>query len=322
MVTTDVRQFEVVTHDILQAHEAIRDTFAGHRLLIRGNREGFTYRQATAEADVLAIDVLQHTMGVHEDVDPVHDTRFALLAGGQLEVAHAGEEIRSTGGDVLLFPQGVRFTCEWPVLDMHMVRLPTDEVARAAAARTGIDPADFRFESMAPLSPALAGYCRSTLRYVHVLFRGEDPAVANPLVRAAALEAAAVATLTTFPNTATIADHAWAGGRAAPAALRRTMDFIESHAAEPLTLAEITQASGIGARALQESFRRHHDTTPTAHLRRVRLERAHRELLAADPTRGVTVASIAARWGFPHAGRFATVYREVYGRSPRQALSS
>ena len=91
---------------------------------------------------------------------------------------------------------------------------------------------------------------------------------------------------------------------------------------QPLTLAEIAQATGIGARALQEAFRRHRGTTPTGYLRDARLSRVHRELLAADPTHGVTVTAIAARWGFAHRGRFAAAYRQAYGRSPQQTLRS
>ena len=80
--------------------------------------------------------------------------------------------------------------------------------------------------------------------------------------------------------------------------------------------------AGTGARALQYAFRRHHGTTPLGSLRRVRLEHAHRELQAADPTRGATVAAIAARWGFARADRFATAYRETFGVLPRDTLRS
>ncbi|GAB1692311.1 hypothetical protein KRM28CT15_41140 [Krasilnikovia sp. M28-CT-15] len=37
------------------------------------------------------------------------------------------------------------------------------------------------------------------------------------------------------------------------------------------------------------------DSTPTAHLRRARLARAHEQLLAAQPGDGTTVADVAAR---------------------------
>jgi AraC-like DNA-binding protein len=54
-------------------------------------------------------------------------------------------------------------------------------------------------------------------------------------------------------------------------------------------------------------------------LRRVRLERAHRDLQAADPARQ-TVTAIAYRWGFPSSSRFAAHYRQVYGVTPSRTL--
>ncbi|WP_320775967.1 helix-turn-helix domain-containing protein, partial [Streptomyces sp. CRN 30] len=47
-------------------------------------------------------------------------------------------------------------------------------------------------------------------------------------------------------------------------------------------------------------------------LRRVRLARARRDLLLADPTTQ-TVTAVACRWGFAHPGRFAAGYRTAYG---------
>jgi transcriptional regulator GlxA family with amidase domain len=47
---------------------------------------------------------------------------------------------------------------------------------------------------------------------------------------------------------------------------------------------------------------------------------AHQDLMAGDPSRGDTVAGIAARWGFLHAGRFSIGYRATYGRSPSRTL--
>ena len=55
------------------------------------------------------------------------------------------------------------------------------------------------------------------------------------------------------------------------------------------------------------------------YLRHIRLDRAHHDLLDADPAT-VTVTTIAARWGFPHPGRFAAAYRDHYGRAPSATL--
>ncbi|WP_078661119.1 helix-turn-helix transcriptional regulator [Streptomyces sp. NRRL B-24484] len=109
------------------------------------------------------------------------------------------------------------------------------------------------------------------------------------------------------------------GGTAAPDTVRRAVAFMETHAAEDIVLADIAGAAFVTPRALQYAFRRHLDTTPLTHLRRVRLDGAHRDLLAADPVTS-TVTEIAARWGFAHTGRFAASYREVYRAAPRTTL--
>ncbi|MCU1653871.1 MAG: hypothetical protein JWQ60_5020, partial [Pseudonocardia sp.] len=86
-----------------------------------------------------------------------------------------------------------------------------------------------------------------------------------------------------------------------------------------ITLLDIAASAGVGVRALRHAFAHHHDTTPMGYLRRVRLERAHRELQAANPG-GDTVAQVARRWGFANPSRFAAFYRRTYGANPRYTL--
>jgi hypothetical protein len=252
-----VQRFEVATRDVHRAHESIRDTFAGHRLLIRGNRRDFRYRQTTATAGDLAVDTAFHTMGVREEVDPIDATWVCLVTAGAFEVGHSQESVRGTAGEVLLFPQGVPFTCEWPMADLRVVRLPTREIAARAAAHTGLQPADFRFESLAPATPALARYCATTIGYVHSLVASPDSPAAQPLVRAAAMDTIAAAVLAAFPNNAAGDSPTGRLDAGTPASVRRALEFIEAHASEPLTLEEIARSGGVGPRALQEAFRRH-----------------------------------------------------------------
>lgn len=167
----------------------------------------------------------------------------------------------------------------------------------------------------------MSRYCAHTVGYVHSLF-ADVASISEPLVQDAALDAVATAVLAAFPNTATTDRPAGPAGRGGPATVRRAVDLIDARAHEPLTLDDIARGAGIGPRALQEAFRRHRGTTPTAYLRDARLERAHRELQSADPSQGATVAAIAARWGFAHRGRFADAYRQRYGRTPQQTLLS
>ncbi|WP_204163737.1 AraC family transcriptional regulator [Nocardioides solisilvae] len=102
----------------------------------------------------------------------------------------------------------------------------------------------------------------------------------------------------------------------------KAVAFIEAHATDPLRVGEIADAAETSVRALQQAFARHHDTSPTAYLRRVRLEGAHRDLASAEPDGDVTVAEVAARWGFSQAGRFAAHYRDAFGVLPSETLRS
>lgn len=107
--------------------------------------------------------------------------------------------------------------------------------------------------------------------------------------------------------------------RAQTALLRRATAFIEENAHREITVSDIAAAVGVTPRSVQYSFRRHLGVTPLEYLRRIRLERAHRELQAADPSTD-TVMAIAGRWGFSHAGRFSVVYKQTFGAPPSETL--
>lgn len=103
---------------------------------------------------------------------------------------------------------------------------------------------------------------------------------------------------------------------ASPRQIRAAVDFMRAHMHEPLTLAEIAAAAGIGERSLQHGFRTFRGTTPLAYLRDLRLQQAHAELSRAENT--LPVSEVALKWGFTHMGRFAAKYQAAYGRSPSE----
>ncbi|GAA2539428.1 AraC family transcriptional regulator [Pseudonocardia hydrocarbonoxydans] len=121
------------------------------------------------------------------------------------------------------------------------------------------------------------------------------------------------------------ADHPWrdllARRPAAPrpATVRHAVELLEATPEHPWTVADLARRVGLTTRGLQAGFARHLGVAPTAHLRRIRLERAHLDLVAADPAR-CSVAEVAHRWGFTHLGRFGAAYRARYGRPPSHTL--
>ncbi|MGW7416156.1 AraC family transcriptional regulator [Streptomyces sp. NPDC054863] len=106
--------------------------------------------------------------------------------------------------------------------------------------------------------------------------------------------------------------------RLSPRTLLRAITAMEADPAHPFTLAELARIADVGPRALQNAFRQHRGTTPLGHLRQLRLRAAHGELLVAEPP--TTVGEVAARWGFAHPGRFATLYQQHYDRPPSHTL--
>jgi AraC-like DNA-binding protein len=102
-------------------------------------------------------------------------------------------------------------------------------------------------------------------------------------------------------------------------AVRRARTFIDEHAAEPITVADIAEAARLSVRGLQSAFRSQVGVSPTGYLRRARLSLARASLLAADPT-GDRVATIAHAAGSVHLSRFAAAYRELHGENPNDTL--
>lgn len=106
---------------------------------------------------------------------------------------------------------------------------------------------------------------------------------------------------------------------AAPAAIRRALEYMESHAAEALTATEIARYAGVSTRSLYAGFRQSLGQSPMAFLKRLRLQRVRQALQDADGSR-VSVTDLALAWGFGHLGQFAADYRAEFGELPSQTL--
>ncbi|HWC81901.1 MAG TPA: AraC family transcriptional regulator [Pseudonocardiaceae bacterium] len=306
------------TREAGQFEQRIRDIYANCRLNIVGNHRDLHYHQSSVSAGKLTVDSVRCTMRTANDIDPIDYLMFLLPMAGRYALRTGSEEYRLDRGDPLVYPTGVPMFTNWDGTELRVLRLPLDTVAQVAA-RSGLNPAEFRLDANRPVSPAAGRHWRDTVLYLHRTLMAPQAQTIHSLVYDAMVEMAAASIIATFPNNLTNADPA-PTGRAAPATLRRAVAYIDAHAHQSIVLTDIAAAARVGPRGLQAAFGRHLGLTPLAYLRRVRLEHAHRELKAADPTRGATVAEIAARWGFAKPQRFARYYREHYGVLPSHTL--
>jgi transcriptional regulator GlxA family with amidase domain len=101
-----------------------------------------------------------------------------------------------------------------------------------------------------------------------------------------------------------------------PNHLHLARDFMHREARHNPSMVTVARAANISVRTLETSFRLHMDVTPHAYLRTLRLKMAREALNDVKDTR--PIAKVAAGHGFPHAGRFAQYYTQLFGESPSQ----
>lgn len=239
------------------------------------------------------------------------------LIGGGLSMS-AGKTDIDTSRPFLIPPRA--FQATWDDVHLGGVNLDLREVERFASQLAGSEAFVFAFTGIAPVSAVLQRFWRATVRSLNRDLLRDDEAMASPLVRRAVFEQVALAALRVFPNTLMELRDPQVSREGVGAAVRRGMTFIDEHLTEPITVADIAAASGLSARGLTAAFRRELDTTPMAALRSGRLAGAHRQLVASDPAAGDSVASVAHRWGFSNAGRFAALHRSEFGTDPGSVL--
>lgn len=104
-----------------------------------------------------------------------------------------------------------------------------------------------------------------------------------------------------------------------PYHVHRAERYMRANLAADLDLDGVAAQAGVSTRTLTAAFRRFRDTSPMEWLRARRLEQVRSWLLAGE---AVTVASAAARAGFPHAGRFSQLYRTRFGENPKITLAA
>lgn len=107
-----------------------------------------------------------------------------------------------------------------------------------------------------------------------------------------------------------------------PPVVERAIWFLADGAECDLRIAALARRLNLSPRAVQYGFREHLGVTPTALLRLLRLEFAHRELVAADGARGLGVGDVAAKYHFFNAGRFAALHLATYGELPSRSLAA
>jgi AraC-like DNA-binding protein len=102
--------------------------------------------------------------------------------------------------------------------------------------------------------------------------------------------------------------------------LAPVLEHMRAHADQELTPGDLARIGCMSVRALHASFRDELGVSPMAHLRRIRLDHVHAELLRGLPP-DTRIGDVATRWGFFHPSRFAHQYQERFGELPSETVA-
>ena len=307
-------RFEVSGTNPEAALRALGGIYAGERWSAAPSKGRFDYRYTAIGDSEVTIRRSQMHGEIRGWMPGGGDYVVTWISAGTGEIEVHGERWPMALDVPVMFPSDEEFSFTTADYDQRLVHFDREFVRRVAAARNDDGGAVLRFDSR-----------REPVETVHHRWQGALTALSRALRVGGsdsdawqdAKVAAAEVFLDMFPPQV--------GGlpdvltQARNARLRAAVEYIHAHAAEPVTIVDLSEAAGLSVRSVQESFRRVFDVSPLTYLRQVRLDRVREELLEAGPQAGA-VGDIARRWGFAHLGRFSASYAERFGEYPKQTL--
>ena len=304
MTLTSVTQV-LDTSDVEEARATIGAGYCEHRLQILPARGRLHAVQTEWRVGRVRVHRLKYGVDVRIDAAPLESSVLVSTpVRGTLTVLAGGVERRYGPGHVVAIGPDRPFGLRWE----GDCELRTVQIERSLLELGGLDP-------LAPQHEASASHAESWSRLAALLETQAMEEGCTALVASSLESLVAASILAYHGRPSDTADRRIA----TPREVRTVIDFIEAHADQPVTLADMAAAAHMSVRALQYSLKRHVDMTPSEYLRSVRLDRAHRDLLAADASQ-TTVGRIAQRWGFGNLGRFSRSYMERFGRLPSETL--
>jgi AraC-like DNA-binding protein len=312
------------SRDPIEASALAGRVFHEHRLTILGEHRAFAMTLDAASLGPITLGWLVYDTEIRVDAEPHADAyQVNLISAGQMRAYCGSRSIVATSNTGMIFgPDRPTGFAGWRTpslmlgikIERHALEDELEQMlSRPVTGPIAFAPAlDLSRRGAADWNQ-LVGTLATCLFDPESLFR--QPIMTAPLVHA--ISAGLLLS----------ADHDLRSQLEAPArsigptTVRRAHEYIEQHANEPLTVAQVAAWAGVSTRALQQGFQRSLGATPHQIIQHIRLGGAHRDLVNSSADEA-TVAGIGARWGFPHAGRFAAIYRARYNTYPSVTLRS
>jgi AraC-like DNA-binding protein len=303
---------DVETTNADELTEAISEGF-GYR--VAPSSDLVSHRQHVIVGDPVTIADLEWDAELRLAVDATDEVMFVEVHSGTFAFNPWGCEQALGRGDAFVMPpdQELEFAIDHAVASTCSF---SAQLLRRVAQEVWDDEDVCLAEgSVRPVDAARHWLWRRTVQEYRQQVLETPDVYGNELLRAEASRFVVVSAISAFGLVAEPRREACES-----AAVRRATTWVDGHRREPITVHDVAAAARLSPRGLSLAFRRERGQTPMEYVRLARIDGARAALLAGDPTRGDTVAAVAADWGFSNAGRFTALYRQTYGETPRQTL--
>ncbi len=310
------------SRDPVEASAVAARVYHEHRLTILGDHRSFVMSLDAASLGPITLGWLSYDTEIRVDAEPQVDAyQINLISAGQTRAYCGSHQIVATSKTGMIFrPDRPTGFAGWrspgQMLTIKIERQALEDELEQLLHRPVTGPIPFAL-ALDLSRRGAADWKQLVSTLAKALFDPESlfrqPIMTAPLVHAM------------LSGLLLTADHDLraqldaAARSIGPTTVRRAHEYIEQHAHEPLTVAQVASWAGVSIRALQQGFRRSLGATPHQIIQHTRLERAHHDLVNSG-TDEATVAGIGVKWGFPHAGRFAALYHARYKTYPSTTL--
>lgn len=303
-----------------EAHARVARIFCEHRL--EGDAEAPRGPTVVNHAPLAATSLNWFDYGRAVAIAPVPFERFYLLQivlGGNARITDGPRSVAVSPGEATLIAPTEQVHMDWSAdCTKLIIRIDRAAIERFAEQWIGgLLPRPLIFERHVAWRDSSIAMLRHTVDLIVADIEAGSGVLGHNRAAKRFEEAMFTALLLLQPSSLA-RELAGDASPAVPRAVKWAEDYMHANATQPITIADLVEASRVSARTLFENFRRFRGVTPMYFLRRHRLTQARAELLRAEE--GASVTDIAVRWNFDQLGRFASFYRSVYGESPSQTL--
>lgn len=221
---------------------------------------------------------------------PLDSRHYALINVREVAQVHYGREV-----DMLVLRIGI------PRIMAHLAHMLSRKPEANIVFKPRIDHGSEAWNAWLPVVAALEALQR-------------NPQVVYPQASMDAMEAMVLSTLLMTQPSNYLEELRRPGRAPAPRHVRMAEEYIHTQLHRALTTHEIAEQAEVSVRTLFSGFCSFRGMTPKAYVRQARLDVARADLRSG----AYSVAEVAKRLGFPHAGHFASQYRKHFGETPAE----